>query len=80
MHPTTGIAALDGVGWTLAATLAAILLTTTESGPFLTENVRMHAFFGYALLFMGFILALRSVVLVFQRDRDDEHDTQEARR
>ncbi|WP_372699633.1 ABC1 kinase family protein [Arthrobacter sp. JSM 101049] len=63
-----------------AATLAAIILITTESGPFLTENVRLHAFFGYVLLFMGFILALRSVVLVFQRDRDDEHDTLEARR
>ncbi len=61
-----------------AATLAAIILITTESGPFLTESIRMHAFFGYILLFMGFILALRSVVLVFQRDRDDEHDSWKA--
>ena len=62
-----------------AATLAAILLITTESGPFLTESIRMHAFFGYILLFMGFILALRAVVLVFQHDRADEHDSRKAK-
>ncbi|MGG5753568.1 ABC1 kinase family protein [Zafaria sp. Z1313] len=57
-----------------AATLGAIVLIATETGPFLTDNIRTHAFFGYLLLFMGFILALRAVVLVFQRDRYDASD------
>ncbi|MFC7743202.1 hypothetical protein ACFQXA_22925 [Nocardiopsis composta] len=29
----------------------------------------LYTFFGYTLLFVGFVLALRSLVLVFQTDR-----------
>jgi ubiquinone biosynthesis protein len=50
-----------------AATLGAIVLIASDTGPMLTENVRMHAFFGYTLLFAGFVLSLRAVALVFRR-------------
>ncbi|EMY32838.1 hypothetical protein D477_018049 [Arthrobacter crystallopoietes BAB-32] len=50
-----------------AATLGAIILIASDTGPMLTENVRMHAFFGYTLLFAGFVLSLRAVALVFRR-------------
>lgn len=58
-----------------SATLAAIVLITAETGPMLTDGIRVYSFIGYVLLFMGFILALRSVVLVFHRDfrGDDDH-------
>lgn len=57
-----------------SATLAAIVLITAETGPMLTETIRVYSFIGYVLLFMGFILALRSVVLVFHRDIRGEDD------
>lgn len=59
-----------------SATLAAIVLITAETGPMLTDTIRVYGFIGYILLFMGFILALRSVVLVFHRDfrSDDERE------
>jgi len=50
-----------------AATLGAIILIASDTGPMLTDNVRMHAFFGYTLLFAGFVLSLRAVALVFRR-------------
>ncbi|GLB66733.1 ABC1 kinase family protein [Arthrobacter mangrovi] len=50
-----------------AATLGAIILIASDTGPMLTESVRMHAFFGYTLLFAGFVLSLRAVALVFRR-------------
>lgn len=50
-----------------AATLGAIILIASDTGPMLTGNVRMHAFFGYTLLFAGFVLSLRAVALVFRR-------------
>jgi|SRR5579872_3501886 len=47
------------------ATLGAIMLLTSNTGPLLTQSVRLYAFFGYALLFVGFVLALRALVVVF---------------
>jgi ubiquinone biosynthesis protein len=48
-------------------TLGAIILIASDTGPYLTPNVRLYAFFGYVLLFVAFVLALRALVLVFQR-------------
>ncbi len=53
-----------------AATLGATILLTSDTGPLLTPSVRLYAFFGYALLFVGFVLALRALVLVFQTNPD----------
>lgn len=50
-----------------AATLGAILLLTSDTGPMLTPTLRLYAFFGYAMLFIGFVLGLRVLVLVFFR-------------
>jgi ubiquinone biosynthesis protein len=47
-------------------TLSAIILITSDTGPSITPNVRLYAFFGYALLFVAFVLALRALVLVFR--------------
>ncbi len=53
-----------------AATLGATILLTSDTGPWLTPSVRLYAFFGYALLFVGFVLALRALVLVFKKNPD----------
>lgn len=55
----------------LAATavLGAIILITTDAGPMVAPALPLYTFFGYTLLFVGFVLALRSLVLVFQTDR-----------
>ncbi|HEY0807923.1 MAG TPA: AarF/UbiB family protein, partial [Pseudonocardiaceae bacterium] len=50
-----------------AATIGAIMLLTSDTGPMLTPTVRLYAFLGYALLFIGFVLGLRVLVLVFFR-------------
>jgi len=50
-----------------AATVGAIMLLTSNNGPMLTPALRLYAFFGYALLFVGFVLGLRVLVLVFFR-------------
>ncbi|MGH2389687.1 MAG: hypothetical protein ACRDIE_15915 [Chloroflexota bacterium] len=51
-----------------AATLGATMLLTSDTGPLLTPSVRLYAFFGYALLFVGFVLALRVLVSVFKQN------------
>lgn len=56
-----------------SATLGAIVLLTSDSGPMMTETVRLYAFFGYCLLFVGFVLALRSLVLVFRKAESPTH-------
>lgn len=50
-----------------AATVGAIMLLTSDTGPWLTPTVRLYAFLGYALLFVGFVLGLRVLVRVFFR-------------
>ncbi len=50
-----------------AATLGAIMLLTSDTGPMLTPTVRLYAFLGYVLLFIGSVLGLRVLALVFFR-------------
>lgn len=50
-----------------AATIGAIMLITSDTGPMLTTSLRLYAFLGYALLFVGFVLGLRVLVQVFFR-------------
>lgn len=53
-----------------AAVVGAIMLITSEQGPLLTEGVRLYAFLGFVLLFGGFVLSMRSLMLVFKRGVD----------
>lgn len=50
-----------------AATVAAILLLTAPGGPQLAYGISFYAILGYCLLFVGCVLALRALVLVFRR-------------
>ena len=50
-----------------AATIGAIMLLTSDTGPMLTPTVRLYEFLGFALLFIGFVLGLRVLALVFFR-------------
>ena len=50
-----------------AATIGAILLLTASGGPRLTPALGLYALLGYSLLFIGCVLALRALVLVFRR-------------
>jgi len=66
-----------------AATIGAVLLILDDSGPSLTASLSWHSFFGFTLLFAGFVLALRAVTLAFrgsagpgqdlERERDRRH-------
>ena len=49
-----------------AATIGAVLLILDDSGPSLTASLSWHSFFGFTLLFAGFVLALRAVTLAFR--------------
>ena len=49
------------------ATIGAILLLTASGGPQLTPALGLYALLGYSLLFVGCVLALRALVLVFRR-------------
>ncbi|WP_283137584.1 ABC1 kinase family protein [Rhizohabitans arisaemae] len=49
------------------AVIAAILLMTTEAGPWIAPHVRLYTFIGWTLLLVGFTLALRSLALAFRR-------------
>ncbi|MDN5807132.1 MAG: AarF/UbiB family protein [Brevibacterium sp.] len=53
-----------------AAVLGSIMLITSEDGPLLTEGIHLYAFFGFVLLFGGFVLSMRSLMLVFKRGVD----------
>lgn len=63
-----------------AATIGAVLLILDDSGPSLTASLSWHSFFGFTLLFAGFVLALRAVTLAFRGstgpgpDRANERD------
>jgi ubiquinone biosynthesis protein len=50
-----------------AATIAAILLITAPSGPLLASGIGLYPILGYGLLFIGCVLALRALVLIFRR-------------
>ncbi|GAA1513966.1 ABC1 kinase family protein [Brevibacterium permense] len=51
-----------------AAVVGAIMLITSNEGPLLTKDIRLYSFFGFVLLFGGFVLSMRSLMLVFRRD------------
>ncbi len=53
----------------LAATsgIMAVLMLGLHGGPAITKTVTLYAFFGYCLLVIAAILALRVLVLVFRR-------------
>lgn len=50
-----------------ACALGGILLIAADSGPMLTESFRLYAFFGFTLLFFGFVLAARVLIQVFHQ-------------
>ncbi len=54
----------------LAATtgIMAVLLLGLDGGPRMTDTVSLYAFFGYCLLVISAVLALRVLVVVFRRD------------
>ncbi|MDA2809365.1 AarF/UbiB family protein [Nocardiopsis sp. RSe5-2] len=51
------------------AVLGSILLITSDRGPMMAPNVPLYTFVGGVLLFVGCVLALRALVLVFRDDR-----------
>lgn len=51
-----------------AAVVGAIMLITSDEGPLLTQDIHLYSFFGFVLLFGGFVLSMRSLMLVFRRD------------
>ncbi|WP_245933542.1 ABC1 kinase family protein [Arthrobacter livingstonensis] len=54
-----------------AAVLGAIMLITSNEGPLLTGEVHLYGVFGFALLFGGFVLGMRALMMVFKRDGGD---------
>ncbi len=51
------------------AGIMAVLMIGNEGGPDLTSAVSMYQFFGYMLLVLAFILAMRVLVLIFRLSR-----------
>jgi ubiquinone biosynthesis protein len=49
----------------VTAIIGAIILIVTQAGPLIAPHVRLYAFIGYALGFVGFILALRAIIRLF---------------
>jgi hypothetical protein len=62
--------ALQRLPLALAATsgVMAVLMLGLHGGPAITKTVTLYAFFGYCLLVIAAILALRVLVLVFRPD------------
>lgn len=54
-----------------SAVLGAIMLITSNEGPLLTGDIHLYGFFGFVLLFGGFVLGMRALMLVFKRTADD---------
>jgi ubiquinone biosynthesis protein len=52
-----------------AAGIMAVLMIGLHGGPSVTRQVSLYAFFGYCLLVVAAILAVRVLVLVFRPDR-----------
>jgi ubiquinone biosynthesis protein len=52
-----------------ACVLGGILLVAAEGGPMMTETVPLNAFLGFTLLFFGFVLGSRVLVLIFHQHR-----------
>ncbi|HET8627091.1 MAG TPA: AarF/UbiB family protein [Thermomicrobiales bacterium] len=47
--------------------IGAIVLIVTQAGPLIAPDIRLYAFVGYALGFVGFVLALRAIIRLFGR-------------
>ncbi|WP_354213575.1 hypothetical protein [Arthrobacter sp. UYCu511] len=47
------------------------MLITNNGGPALTEGINLYGFFGFVLLFRGFVLGMRALMLVFKRTSDE---------
>ncbi len=50
------------------AVVGAIMLIDSNEGPLLTGEIHLYSVFGFALLFGGFVLVMRALMLVFKRD------------
>ncbi|GAA4513846.1 ABC1 kinase family protein [Brevibacterium yomogidense] len=50
-----------------AAVLGAIMLIISDAGPLLAAGIHLYTFFGFVLLFGGFVLSMRALMLVFAR-------------
>ncbi len=51
-----------------AATLAAVVLLVAPGSPLLAPAIGLYPIMGFCLLFIGFVLALRALVLSFRRE------------
>ncbi len=51
-----------------AATLAAVMLLVAPGSPLLAPTIGLYPLMGFCLLFIGFVLALRALVLSFRRE------------
>ena len=47
------------------------MLITSNEGPLLTAEIHLYGFFGFALLFGGFVLGMRALMLVFRSVAED---------
>ncbi|MFQ4149182.1 AarF/UbiB family protein [Arthrobacter sp. LAPM80] len=54
-----------------AAVVGAIMLITSDAGPELAGAIRLYSFLGFVLLFGGFVLGMRALMLVFKRSVED---------
>ena len=54
-----------------ACVLGGIVLLAAEQGPMMTETIPLNAFLGFTLLFFGFVLGSRVLVLIFSPAPDD---------
>lgn len=52
-----------------ACVLGGIVLVAAEGGPMMTATVPLNAFLGFTLLFFGFVLGSRVLVLIFHQHR-----------
>ncbi|HEY5979169.1 MAG TPA: AarF/ABC1/UbiB kinase family protein, partial [Microlunatus sp.] len=51
-----------------AATVAAVMLLVAPGSPLLAPSIGLYPIMGFCLLFIGFVLALRALVLSFRRE------------
>ena len=49
-----------------SAVIGAIMLITSNEGPQLTGDIHLYGLIGFALLFGGFVLGMRALMLVFR--------------
>ncbi len=54
-----------------SAVIGAIMLITGNEGPLLTGDIHLYGFIGFALLFGGFVLGMRALMLVFRNGAED---------